>query len=67
MSEQMSGVEHVSMTELRERFTELCNRCYYANEAFVITKNGKPYAVLVHPDVSRVAVQRLRGAEAGEA
>ena len=36
----------LSATDARNRFFELLDRCYYNNERFLVTKNGRPAAIL---------------------
>jgi len=41
----------VSTLELRENLSQICEAIKHrAVKRIIITRNGKPYAVLVHPD-----------------
>lgn len=42
----MNGLQTVSIREAREQFSELVNQAAIANKRFVITKFGKPKAVI---------------------
>lgn len=51
-------MDYVTVRELRERSGEIRNRVE-AGEEFVITRNGKPFALLVHTEPTAVE-DRLR-------
>ena len=42
-------VEEVNIAEAKARFSELVNRVAYGQEQIIITKRGKPVAVLSSP------------------
>lgn len=42
-------MEKVSIADAKARFSELVNRVAYGHEQIVITKRGKPVAVLSNP------------------
>ncbi len=44
----------LSATDARNRFFELLDRCYYNNERFLVTKNGRPAARLERYNGERV-------------
>lgn len=59
-------MDYVTVRELREKSGEIWQRVE-AGEEFVVTRNGKPFALLVHtrPDEVEGRLRALRGAQLG--
>jgi prevent-host-death family protein len=60
------AVDYVTVRELREKSGEIWQRVE-AGEEFVVTRNGKPFALLVHTEPSEVdaALRAYRAARFG--
>ncbi len=56
MTRDLRSIRTVSARQARDNFGDLLGSVYYAKEAVVVEKQGKPVAVLISPE----AYQRLR-------
>ena len=54
----MMATKRMSAREAREKFADLLGMVHYANDAVIIEKQGKPFAVVISPSAYEV-LQRL--------
>ena len=46
--------QRISAKEARDNFTDLLGRVYYGNEAIVVERKGRPFAVVISPQQYKV-------------
>ena len=53
--------EEVSIADAKTHFSELINKVVYGHEEFIITKRGKPVAVISAPEKKEAGLTAVKG------